>query len=260
MAASTLEIVFVGLCMFMPPESGEGRTVVLPKIDVPTTVETPRGTTCVEPHRAYIAAPANAGVECPQCVVVNDKLLLFLSGDTVTLREAAAEAKPGGSATWCEDRSFCSEVPKITVACGGFQPRVPASASKVMLDQGTLAGESVHAGEKRARLHLPRNGVVIITATQGPTVRTMSIPTTVGEVTVGNQYVNAAVFGARRDPLADNHWLAFYTMAASPVHCDLPTQQPACETPVCPLASRAPRPRPRDDHHTTIACSVSQYP
>ncbi|HET8798244.1 MAG TPA: hypothetical protein VFO89_11185, partial [Thermoanaerobaculia bacterium] len=128
-----------------------------------------------------------------------------------------------------------------------FRPRIPQTATTMRLTSGTLRGRK-RQEEWQAVLTVERDSSVAIVARNGNRIRTMELAASVPSVTIGNVYANSGELGVEQRPLADNHWLAFYTLAGMPVLCDVPVPP-------------NPSPNRRDPHaHTTIACSVSQYP
>ncbi|HET8775569.1 MAG TPA: hypothetical protein VFP80_17350 [Thermoanaerobaculia bacterium] len=246
--ASQIEIIFVGLCMFVGESGFMGKHVVMPDIPASITVSTPRGTTCVEPHVAYISASEEDVVRpCESCEPAgNGRLILRVPGHHVTVEGLVDEPFSDS------DGTFAKCVPKLRESCPAFKPSPGIAAATLDITVGDLTGRQTAKGERGAIWQAATTGGnVVFRATRGGVTRTMTVRPETKSVEIGNRFANA--FGSDRRPLADNHWLAFYAFSQSSVVCDLPG--PAADCPVAP-ASHDHDP----EYDTTVACSNSQYP
>lgn len=228
-----LKIFIVGLCLLAKNEQGS-RTVILPDVHRSVTVMTPRGAAVIEPHVSYIAAAASDGDNCFACVKTDKEWRLDLNGDNVTI----AGIKCG----YLEDQSFEDDVPQMASVCKAFELSIPISASTFVITGGKLfsnRSEKDRVRESRIEAEKIEGQMIVITATRNGITRIMMLKSTTTQIKIANRYVNH-----RHDnmlPLADNHWLAFYTLSATPVVCDLPA-----------VTERR--------WETTSACSNSGYP
>ena len=227
-----LSIYILGLCLLAKNGGGAGRTVVLPDISTSVTVMTPRGATCVEPHVAYIEVSYKDVFKCPDCFRHGDKEELDLLGDTVTIA--------GIAGPYSEKPGYETFVPHMKDFCPGFRLLIPPTASTVKITSGVLqplnpdsnVRESLVVVDKIAGEH------IVITATRGAVTRTLDLWPTTERIDIANRYTNH--IKPNTPALAENHWLAFYTLAKTPVVCDLPNVGSGVET--------------------TSACSNSGYP
>jgi hypothetical protein len=223
-----LRILFLGLCMFV--REGKGREVVLPALPNGVTIVTPCTPTHVEGHMAYISAAAADVKECEACEVAGDRKRLRLDGDTLTIDGIT-------STTYTEDPTFKTLIPSLEKICDAFKPSIPDTATTLNVTLGTLTAERLPTGLRRSTLAIETGGDITFTARRGKMTRTMVLKAGTTDVTIGNEGLSA-VGGTQT--LAENHWLAFYALSATPVSCSLPIDIP--------------------DVQTTIACSNSQYP
>ncbi len=248
--ANQIEIVFLGLCMLVGESGLVGRHVVLPDISTSMTVTTPRGTTCVEPHVAYIAAARKDVVlPCEACEPLDDdQLILQVTGHQITVEGLAN--KPFSDS----DGTFGKCVPKLSASCPAFELSKGMAAATLDITVGDLSGRQTLNGERSAVWKpATAGGNVVFRATRDGVTRTMTVRPETKNVTIANRYANA--LGSDRRPLADNHWLAFYAFSRKPVVCDLPA--PAADCPVLPASAS----HGHDPYYdTTVACSNSQYP
>lgn len=236
MADLKVEIAFMGMCMFVTYAGIPGRTVVIPDLSASTSVVTPRGATCVEPHLAYISADTADVVSCDTCEVHGKQEVMILGADQLTIDGITDQF-------YAESPDYQTTVPSMTETCPSFrlvQP-LPATATKLKIDKGTLsAGVEGHDERYSILTVTPANGVLTFRATHGGVTRSMAIrpsaPTV--RVRIQNRYANN-LRDTHVEPLAMNHWLAYYSLAATPVVCDLPKGKP--------------------DVETTIACSNGRY-
>jgi hypothetical protein len=267
-----LKIVFLGLCMFVK-NAGGTRTVVIPDISAAVNVMTPRGATSVEPHIAYISAAKADVVWCSGCEMRVDedqqqRQVLHLSGDTVEIT--------GMDENFTEDKDYEKTIPHITKSCPQFRLTIPATATTILLRNGALKAncgggdtcekcqkcstcvgvencttcEKCEKCENDAHVcHSVLEGVatkvVAIKVTKSGVERTMVIrrpndKADIVDVTISNRYAAGFLNRKKNPPLAENHWLAFYTLSTTPVVCDLPAKSGLLET--------------------TLACSNSGYP
>lgn len=246
--ASQIEIIFVGLCMFVGESGFMGKHVVMPDIPASITVSTPRGTTCVEPHVSYIsAAEEDVVLPCEACEPAGKgRLLLRVPGHQITV-EGLAKTPFDDS-----DGTFGKCVPKLTADCREFKPSTGTKGATLDITVGELTGSQTAKGERHATWKpVTAGGNVVFRATRDGVTRTMTVRPETTSVEIGNRFANA--FGPNPRPLADNHWLAFYYFSQPAVSCDLPG--PAVDCPVAP-ASHDHDP----EYDTTVACSNSQYP
>jgi hypothetical protein len=235
-----LRIVFLGLCMFVKNNDGS-RTVVIPDLTAPVSMMTPRGPTCVEPHIAYIAAPvAPDNVSCTGCVIQkdekgNDWQVLYLRGDTVTIT---------GLMDTYDDKGYDLSIPHITTSCNSFNLSIPATATTLSFAKGKLRAIKSDANVVSSVLENKSAGPVKIEVRRGAFVQSMTIEpkgATI-EIKISNDYAAGHFKDKARFPvLAENHWLAYYTLSTTPVVCDLPS-----------LSGHGAE--------TTAACSNSGYP
>lgn len=248
--ANQIEIAFLGLCMLVGESGFEGRHVVLPSIPASIAVNTPRGTTCVEPHVAYISAAEDDVVQpCEACEPAgNGQLLLRVTGHHIIIDGLSNKA-------FKSDETFGKCVPRLPASCPAFELSREIAGATLDITVGDLSGRQTAKGERSA-VWKPETagGNVVFRATLGGVTRTMTLRPETKSVTIANRYANG-VGPIRREPLADNHWLAFYAFSRTSVICDLPG--PAADCPVAP-ASASHGHHPGED--TTVACSNSQYP
>ncbi len=233
-----LKIVFLGLCMFVK-NSDRTRTVVIPDLTAPVSMMTPRGPTCVEPHIAYVAAPADK-VSCTGCVIQKDEKgnswqVLYLRGDTVTIT--------GLTDPYNED-GYDASIPHIMNTCNNFNLSIPATATTLSLTNGKLTTTKSGQNVISSVLEDKSTGPVKIEVRRGAFIQSMTIVpkgTTI-EIRISNDYAAGHFKDKAKFPvLAENHWLAYYTLSTTPVVCDLPSLSgPGAET--------------------TAACSNSGYP
>jgi len=226
-----LSIYILGLCMLAKGDGG--RTVVIPDISASVTVTTPRGATCVEPHVAYIEVDRNDVLSCPDCFTRGDKEELYLHGDAVTIAGIEGPYSEEGYDTF---------VPHMKDVCPGFRLSIPPTASTVKITNGVLKPLDVKSKVRESLIEVNKvaGAHIVITVTHGSVTRTMQLKATTSQVVIANRYMNH-LKGNTTPPLSENHWLAFYTLAAIPVVCDLPFMSgPSVET--------------------TSACSNSGYP
>lgn len=236
MGSLKVQIAFMGLCLFAHYAGTPGPTVVIPDFSSSTSVMTPRGATCVESHLAYIAAQTQDIASCDTCEVHGNEEIMRLGGDQITIEGLTGDG-------YSEQPSYNELIPTMKDACPGFrlvQP-LPATASTLKIDKGTLSAAKGQGDERYSILSADLEQPLIkIHATHGNVTRTMTLRPTasVTAISIVNRYANS-LRDAKIKPLAMNHWLAYYSLAASPVVCDLPTEGPTQET--------------------TIACSNGNY-
>jgi len=135
-------ITFVGLCLFVQYTGVTGRTVVIPDLSASTSVMTPRGPTCVEPHTAYVEANEADVKQCDACEVVEVEkcpkcpaetmMRLHLNGDHLTI--VGITDSPYSEAT-----GYNTEIPSITKSCPRFRlvKTLPPTATTLQINEGT---------------------------------------------------------------------------------------------------------------------------
>ncbi len=222
-----LEILFMGICLFAE-RTGGGRTVVLPALDAGATVDTPCAPVHVEEHHAYISVDADDVVSCTDCQDLGKGQAGF------ELREGALSITGLGDTAFKEDQTFAALIPSMKKTCSAFRLAVPPSATTLKLVSGTLSAERRTHDERISKLEVAATGNVTF-ANAG---RTMVVNPQ-ATVTIGNE--GKRKLGGKH-ALAENHWLAFYSLARTPVSCVLPKEITG------------------PGQETTIACSNSQYP
>jgi hypothetical protein len=236
-----VEITFIGLCLFVQYAGVPGRTVVIPDFSSSTSVMTPRGPTCIEPHLAYIEADKDDVASCDACELHDGRtMVMFLGGDQLEIT--------GSSDSKFELGDVSVQVPSITKNCPGFrlvQP-LPPSATRLQIDKGTLSTRKMKdpggadTDERITALTLSTADAITFEATHGGVTRKMVLKAP-GRPSQRVSIVNRGATGFRgQNALAANHWLAFYSLSATPVVCDLPIAGAAGQT--------------------TIACSNSNLP
>lgn len=225
-----LEILFIGLVLFAE-RAGGGRTVVLPSLSNGVTIKTPCTPAHVETHMAYISAAAADVKSCETCETIGDRKRLRLDGDALTI-SGITSTQP-----YAEDPTFATLIPSLRTACSMFTLTVPVTATTISMTSGTLRSQKIKM-ERTSILRVETTGDVTFTATHKEVARTMVLRAGASQrVTIGNQGMSAIDGKAS---LAENHFLAFYSLTEDDVSCSLPV----------------------DDEHaqTTIACSNSRYP
>ncbi|HXA18341.1 MAG TPA: hypothetical protein VN380_15210 [Thermoanaerobaculia bacterium] len=217
---------------------------MIPDITSPVNVMTPRGPTCVEAHLAYISVPDTDEVTCVGCEKrVNEKdekmLVLYLKGDNVHIT---------GLTEPFNEKGYSASIPHIDQYCPNFRLSVPETATIVPLKNGKLSTrcDDGKCADGHARDSVLAHGhveSVTIEARHGNVLRSMVIrPKGPFEITISNRYAVGHFQNKLEFPaLAENHWLAFYTLSATPVICDLPVTKGGIL-------------------ETTLACSNSGYP
>ena len=225
----SVKIVFIGLCMFAQVTGG--RLVILPNVSSPVSVLTPRGATCVEAHVAYIAAKGT--VTCEACEIEGGIYRLFLQpGDQIAIE--------GIIGAGYDDKGLANDVPKMQKWCPAFRLKrpLPADAITLNINKGVLtAKRPKDTGPWQSTLTVTIDKSIRFVVTNGSLKRTMEVssPTML-------EIVNGSVANFHNQKvLAENHWLAYYSLAALPVICDSPEEG-------------------TDRVQTTLACSNSQYP
>ncbi len=232
------KILFLGLCMFVKND-GLTQTVVIPDLTAPVSMTTPRGPTCVEPHIAYIAAPAE-NTTCSGCEILTDEKkvawkVLYLRGDTVKVTGLNDPYKEVGF-----------NIPRIKTYCRMFSLSIPPTATTLTLTNGTLSAQSDDNGVVTSTLSNENTeAAVIFEVRRGVVTETMTVVRHKEgsvEIRIANLYAAGHFKDKKKFPvLAENHWLAYYTLSATPVVCDLPS-----------LSGQGAE--------TTSACSNSGYP
>jgi hypothetical protein len=212
-----VEVAFMGLCLFVTYAGIPGRTVVIPDLSSSTSVVTPRGATCVEPHLAYIAA---ATKDIASCDMHGNREIMMLGSDQLTIEGI-------GDPSYEEAVNYTTTIPSMATTCPSFrlaQP-LPATATKLKIDKGALSAEIVAGTDERYSVLTVTSERALLTfrATHDGVSRTMVIrpPAQTIRVEIGNRYANG-LRDTKVDPLALNHWLGLYSLAAAPVVCDLP--------------------------------------
>ena len=226
------KIIFMGLCLFAKLSAEPGRTVILPELGSGVEVETPRGRTMVESHEAYISVHVDNVVSCDGCTLGGSRQMLSLDGDQVTI---AGPTEPFKEGTWAET------IPQMHEVCPRFElAQETPGATRIALQSGTLSAEKNEPGNSILTAKL--SGNVTFELRKGTTVRRLVVQPA-ATVWIVNRYANHLRRNPKVPPLADNHWLAYYTLAKEPVLCDLPAY-----------------PQPHHGTESTIACSNSGYP
>ena len=200
---------------------------------------TPRGPTCVEPHTAYIEANADEVGPCEFCEETTTKnhgvvKRLHLSGDKITINGLK-------NLPYTEEVGYNDLIPSITKLCPKFrlmQP-LPTTTTTFEITSGTLSAGKTPTDERFSILEVAADGPITLEATQGGVTHLMTLKKSATEVRIVN---NSVTMSKGMPQLAMNHWLAFYSLSATPVVCDLPTATSAT------------------DQQTTIACSNGTLP